>query len=186
MSSKSMRTERARADRSWDATARSDLDAEKREALVDARDLRQLRHRPADHRRDRCRTCRLRPSPMEDRNRDLQRSQGQRTQPRAQFRPRKADPRQRPRHPQPAGLRPTYRLPTVRSRLAHRPCRPWQHDTDSSNTSVPSPPTSSSTIGPTFSNPLPIPRPARLDGANLKLPTPLSTPPRSRSKIKPI
>ena len=40
--------------------------------------LQQLRHRPADHRRDRGRTRRRRPRPMEDRERDLQRSQVQR------------------------------------------------------------------------------------------------------------
>ena len=67
---------------------------------------------------------RLRSRPLEDRERDLQRPQIQRLQPRAQFRPRQADPRQHPRLPQPAGLRLPYRSPALRPRLAHRPRRP--------------------------------------------------------------
>ena len=90
------------------------------------RNLRQqLRHGSRDHVRHRRRTGRLRPRPVEDRERDLQRAQDQRIQSRTQLRARQENPRQRSGHPQPARLRVPHRRLSRRPRLARRCHRPW-------------------------------------------------------------
>jgi hypothetical protein len=80
----------------------------------------QLRHRPAGRSHHRCRARRLRPRPLEDRERDLQRPQNQGLQPRAQLRPRQSPSRRRARHLEPARLRLPHRLRPRRSPLAPR------------------------------------------------------------------
>ena len=70
------------------------------------------------------RAGRLRPRPLEDRERDLQRPQGQGLQPRAQLRPRQADPVEPPGQPQPARVRVPHRCQPLRPRLEHRRGRP--------------------------------------------------------------
>jgi hypothetical protein len=60
-----------------------------------------------------------------DRERDLQRAQDQRIQPGTQLWTRQGNPRQRPRHPQPARLRLPHRRLSRRHRLASRRHRAW-------------------------------------------------------------
>ena len=81
----------------------------------------------ADHLRHRRRTGRLRPRPVEDRERDLQRAQDQRIQSRAQLWARQENPRQRPGHPQSARLRLPHRRLSRCPRLANRRHRARPH-----------------------------------------------------------
>jgi hypothetical protein len=85
-----------------------------------------LGHLAAGHRGQCRRTRRLRPRPLEDREREFQRAQDQGVQSRAQLRPRQKKPRSPTRHHEPSRLRLAYAVRSHRKGLA-KGTRAYRH-----------------------------------------------------------